>query len=299
MLPTNQIIKGDCLEVLKAFPDQCVDCCVTSPPYWGQRDYGAAGQHGNEETPEEYIEMMVAVFDEVRRVLKDNGTLWLNLGDKYNNYNSSPRDPKRWPKQKDNTHRPRQGLVSSAKYKDLLGLPWRVALAIQADGWWLRRDIIWEKDNPMPESCKDRCTTSHEYIFHLSKSGNYYYDSEAIKEPHHPDGRKVTKCVAGDNSIQPRNGERWPGSGRNKRSVWHSPTACFKGAHFAVYPSKLIEPCILAGCPSGGVVLDPYAGTGTTAEASKKLNRDYVGIEINPESIEFSDRRLSQEVLEL
>ena len=304
MLETNKIYQGDVLNVLKTFPDESIHCCVTSPPYWGLRDYGVEGQIGLEKTPEEYVLKMVEVFREVKRVLRKDGTLWLNLGDSY--CGTGNKGEYKDPKYLDGRNGQKVALnnkIKGLKAKDLVGIPWMVAFALRADGWYLRQDIIWHKPNPLPESVKDRCTKAHEYIFLLSKSRKYYYDHEAIKE----------KAVSGTDlgilrskkqamlnpSILKRQKEnidsRTAGDGnRNKRSVWTVTTKPFKGAHFAVFPEDLIEPCILAGCPEGGIVLDPFMGSGTTALVALKHNRNYIGIELNQEYIKISEKRISQ-----
>jgi len=307
----NTIINGDSLEVIKTLPDGSVNCCITSPPYWGLRDYGVEGQLGLEKTPEEYVTKMNAVFREVRRVLKDDGTLWLNLGDSYANQKSgdtySGFNDRYFGRETDGGKQAQT--VSGAnvgklnfnglKPKDLIGIPWRVAFALQADGWYLRQDIIWHKPNPMPESVTDRCTKAHEYVFLMSKSQQYYYDNEAIKE------RTLTK----DNSNRNRDITKLnntPGrtkmmglktndyDNRNKRSVWTVATKPFKEAHFAVFPPDLIKPMILAGCPTGGVVLDPFVGSGTTAIVARELGRRFIGIELNPEYADMASRRVGQ-----
>ena len=270
MLELNKIYNMDCLEGLKQLPDNSINCCVTSPPYWGLRDYGVDGQLGLEPTPEEYVANLVEVFREVKRVLRDDGTLWLNLGDSYASVHTGGQKS---PKSTVGSNMPgvqeiRQPKARPQEYglkdKDLVGIPWRVAFALQADGWYLRQDIIWHKPNPMPESVKDRCTKAHEYIFLLSKSRHYYYDHEAIKEPAAYDGRKDTflkgspkykkGVVPGqvEHSMAAKGHERWKKNERgeyvrNKRSVWTIPTKPFKEAHFAVFPPDLIKPCILAG----------------------------------------------------
>ncbi len=277
------IYPGDCLESLQRMRCESVHCCVTSPPYWGMRDYGVDGQIGLEATPEEYVAKMVDVFREVRRVLRGDGTLWLNLGDTYNSNPHGSRDPNRWPKQQRNDHTPdNKPRCHALKAKDLCGIPWRVALALQADGWYLRQDIIWHKPNPMPESVRDRCTKAHEYIFLLSKEPKYHYDHEAIKEP---------ATYAG----QSRGGSKKYAT-RNKRSVWTVSPRPLKGAHFAVFPPALIEPCILAGCPKGGTVLDPFAGSGTTAEVAIQHGRKAVLCELNAEYVEMQKERLVNHV---
>ena len=276
-----QVIVGDCIESMRGMSDQSVNCCVTSPPYFGLRDYGVDGQIGLEQTPEEYVTNMVEVFREVRRVLRDDGSLWLNLGDSY------------------------------GKGKQMLGIPWKVAFALQDDGWYLRQDIIWSKPNPMPESVRDRCTKSHEYIFLLTKSQRYYYDHDAIREPHTGEAAKAVAIgykevgQRGVNSSVRRgltDGQATQFSkkghsgyfgadgkcllnplGKNKRSVWSVPTQSVKGAHFATFPPALIEPCILAGCPAGGTVLDIFGGSGTTAGVAVAHDRDAIICELNPE----------------
>ena len=355
------ILIGDVRERLKELPDQSVNCCVTSPPYWGLRDYGTASwkdgdaecdhapdkrgsrfatpvsgkqgsntgsgsasrrdcdcgavriddQIGLETTPQEFVDSMVAVFREVKRVLRDDGTLWLNLGDSYGgsgkgrngdgtmgilnstkqrsnvgSHDGAIPSTKRGFNQRyfgkefdtdkqgaDEGHVDRRGLVYDVKPKDLVGIPWRVAFALQADGWYLRQDIIWAKPNPMPESVTDRCTKSHEYIFLLSKSPKYYFDHNAIKEP---------AIVAIKET-------------RNKRDVWTVSTKPFKGAHFATFPPDLIEPCILAGCPEGGTVLDPFFGAGTTGLVAQRHNRNWIGCELNPEYAAIATTRIESE----
>ena len=280
----GEIFCGDVLDISRGLPDESVKCCVTSPPYWGLRDYGVAGQLGLESTPEEYVEKLVEIFREGRRVLRDDGTVWLNLGDSYAGAGQGGGGNR-----KGNEHGQHDAMVGTSrglKPKDLVGIPWRVAFALQADGWYLRQDIIWHKPNPMPESVTDRCTKSHEYIFLLSKSARYYYDNEAIKEPakwerwgdqtenkqhsgtaSHLGGKSTSELPIKDT--------------KNKRSVWTVPTRPFSGAHFAVFPPQLIEPCILAGCPEGGVVLDPFFGSGTTGIVAHKFGRRFIGIDLN------------------
>lgn len=297
------VYQGDCLVVLSGLPAVSVNCCVTSPPYWGLRDYGHGAQIGLESTPEEYVAKMVAVFREVRRVLRDDGTLWLNIGDSYNNYRPMSKNDDRAHSfggdrnvergLPDNNIGTKRGTKQAGlKEKDLVGIPWRVAFALQADGWYLRQDLIWHKPNPMPESVRDRCTKAHEYIFLLSKSKKYYYDHEAIKEPatYAGKGRGGSTNRYEQNSAGMDNKQY---AARNKRSVWTVATKPYKGAHFATFPPKLIEPCILAGCPEGGVVLDPFAGSGTTAQVSWENGRKFVGCELNPEYIELIKARLA------
>lgn len=269
MSATHRIIIGDCIEGMRTLPDGCVHCCITSPPYWGLRDYGVEGQLGLEATPDEFVAKMVAVFREVRRVLRDDGTLWLNLGDSYaggGNYRGVNSEATLSAKQRSNGGaRGVSQLLGAAgkdwqgcKPKDLCGIPWRVAFALQADGWYLRQDIIWAKPNPMPESVTDRCTKAHEYVFLLTKSARYYYDAEAVKEA-------ATPCrvdYTGDqknNTVDPvlqatrmKGRVVETGSSKNRRSVWTIPTAPFSEAHFATFPPKLVEPCILAGTSAKG-----------------------------------------------
>lgn len=284
----SQIITGDCLAVLATMPDKSVHCCVTSPPYYGLRDYGHNEQIGLEPTPDEYVAKLVAVFREVGRVLRDDGTLWLNLGDSYARKGSGI-------EAKTNTvneSQVRQKVSKGLKNKDLIGIPWRVAFALQADGWCLRQDIIWHKPNTMPESVTDRCTKAHEYIFLLSKSQNYYYDHKAIAEP---------AKYAGDNRgarTDARRGSRMnsmsgiTGETRNRRSVWTVTTKPYVGAHFATFPKDLILPCILAGCPIDGIVLDPFSGAGTSGLVALSNGRKYLGIELNPEYVSLSITRM-------
>jgi site-specific DNA-methyltransferase (cytosine-N4-specific) len=350
----RQVIYGDVRTILPTLPDQSVQTCVTSPPYFGLRDYGHEDQIGLEPTVEAFVDQMVTVFREVRRVLKDDGTLWLNLGDSYaaNRAYQVP-STKGGPK-----HSPAQGFDGSAmtvpdglKPKDLIGIPWRVAFALQSDGWYLRQDIIWHKPNPMPESVRVRPTKSHEYLFLLSKSPRYYYDAAAIAErttwelqrskmpdgwdtgpgghgSYHRNGRekgapashrgshfdqgKTADHQLGRSQKGPRfggnkygdddadqsrtkSGNEYHGDGkRNKRSVWTVSTMPYSGAHFATFPPKLIEPCILAGSRPGDVVLDPFAGSGTTLQVADKHGRGYIGIELNPDNKPLIDERLAQ-----
>lgn len=268
-----------------------VQTCVTSPPYFGLRDYEVDGQIGHEATPDEYVARLVDVFRAVRRVLRDDGTVWLNLGDSYAGGGSGSRDPEIWPKQSRNDHRVEHAKGKTGlKRKNLIGIPWRVAFALQADGWILRQDIIWNKPNPMPESVSDRCTKAHEYIFLLSKSSHYYFDAKAIEEPaKFPGGpgnmkqvRQVPGGRAGSNAdIRGSLHQIGAREMRNKRDVWTVTTKAFKGAHFATFPPDLIEPCILAGAPVGGMVLDPFGGSGTTGMVANRHGRDATLIELN------------------
>lgn len=307
----SMILEGDCRLMLHALEDQSVHTCVTSPPYFGLRDYGVDGQIGQEPSPEEFVSALVEVFREVRRVLRDDGTVWLNLGDSYAAQRGGTHPPAetlaggaggRMPDgsrvnrdRMDGYNPARNASAIGLKHKDLIGVPWRVALALQADGWYLRQDIIWHKPNPMPESVRDRCTKAHEYIFLLSKSPKYYFDNEAIKEPE-VCGRKRGPALHADSiSTNGNSGlaQRQSNGKRNRRSVWTVTTKPFKGAHFATFPPDLIEPCVLAGCPEGGTVLDPFFGAGTTGLVAKKLGREYVGIEMNPDYIKIAEERLA------
>lgn len=300
------LLQGDCLEKLKTLDDGSVQTCVTSPPYWGLRDYGVEGQLGLEKTPEEYVHSMVEVFSEVKRVLKDDGTLWLNLGDTYcgggnNRGNSSPISAKQGSNLGATGEVTKYGLhkfkSNTIKPKDLVGIPWRVAFALQADGWYLRQDIIWHKPNPMPESVRDRCTKAHEYIFLLSKSDKYYFDNEAIKEPAvgaQCGNKKQPRQVPGhiEGTLRTNLHKVTASETRNKRSVWSVTTKPFRGAHFATYPIDLIEPCILAGSPKGCIVLDPFLGSGTTGVVAKKHDREFIGIELNSSYFEIAKKRI-------
>lgn len=319
-----KIINGDCREVLRGLGDQSINCCVTSPPYFGLRDYGVDGQIGLEESPDAFVAQMVDVFREVRRVLREDGTLWLNLGDSYTGSGKGG-NPEGSPHQKQATNRgtvPMKGVITDdfgLGRKQLIGIPWRVALALQADGWYLRQDIIWSKPNPMPESVKDRCTKAHEYIFMLSKSPSYYYDAAAIAEPaiyaglsgQDESGFKDAKLYSGKHSDKQRGharrhagfNDRWDkmtkaqqcSGTRNKRSVWEVPTKPFPESHFATFPPDLIEPCIRAGCPVGGVVLDPFGGAGTTGLVSDRNQRNAVLIELNPAYVKIAQNRLEKD----
>jgi DNA modification methylase len=282
-----------------------VQTCVTSPPYYGLRDYGTPGQLGLEQTPAEYVANMVAVFREVWRVLKDDGTCWLNLGD---SYATSPAGNKSWSNgvgtnkhyEKESIHSKDKKGYGDCKPKDLLGIPWRVAFALQDDGWYLRSDIIWHKPNPMPESVTDRPTKSHEYIFLLTKSARYFYDNDAIKEKAetkpHSFGWKTTPHETGIRQINRSDVIAAPDGRRNRRSVWTVATQPYPGAHFATFPPKLIEPCILAGSRKGDIVLDPFSGSGTTGRVAAQYGREYVGLELNPEYIKLAPERMTVQV---
>ena len=296
----NKILFGDCRETLKTI-DVKARMCVTSPPYYGLRNYGdEEKQIGMEQTPEEYIEQLVDVFRSVRDVLTDDGTLWLNIGDTYYNYRSDGNYPKQ------TVSRTKQDLpefspvrgnkLHNLKSKDLIGIPWMLAFALRADGWWLRQDIIWNKPNPMPESVKDRCTKSHEYIFLLSKSKQYFYDNEAIKEPVKQDwgtrDRTNGKYHNPGSGLAPHSGLSKSYDRKNKRSVWTVTNKPYKGAHFACFPPDLIEPCILAGSEENDIVLDPFMGSGTTAMVAKKHNRNYLGCELHEDYASLQTDRI-------
>lgn len=291
---TVRIINANCREALKLLPAGRVHCVVTSPPYFGLRDYGVEVQIGLEQTPDEYVAEMVAVFREVRRVLRDDGTLWLNLGDSYaanRSYQVTPTKHKSLDFGRSNATKVPDGL----KPKDLIGIPWRVAFALQADGWYLRQDVIWHKPNPMPESVRDRCTKAHEYIFLLSKSERYYFDHEAIREEavRGAAGSRFDKGKTALHQLERASTkDRQEDGRRNRRSVWTVATEPFSEAHFAVFPPSLVEPCILAGCPKGGTVLDPFGGSGTTGLVADRLGRNAVLIELNPEYAEMARRRV-------
>jgi len=360
-----QILTGDAVNMLRTLPDESVNCCVTSPPYYGLRDYGVDGQIGLETTPEQYIERLVEVFSEVRRVLRSDGVCFVNVGDSYagrgkgSNPDGTPHPSTLLGKQGTNTetvtgiNKPQKAYAIGLKPKDLIGIPWMLAFALRADGWYLRQDIIWSKPNPMPESVRDRCTKSHEYIFLLTKSARYWYDAEAIQEPiadstagdsrlyrdgydtgrpergfpgsaQHGSGLLVPKSWKGSefhdgknlinhpNVGMKRSGNKErkqrpcagvlnigaqagsvPGEGltRNRRSVWNITTKPYKDAHFATFPPKLPRICIMAGCPVGGVVLDPFAGSGTTGAVAIELGRRAVLIELNEKYVDMIKRR--------
>ena len=298
----DTILFGDCKETLSAFLPKTARMCVTSPPYYGLRDYGGEDkQIGQENTPEEYIQNLVEVFREVRDVLTDDGTLWVNIGDSYYNY----RPGKAYVKQtvsKTNQDLPeyspkRSNRLDGLKEKDLIGIPWMLAFALRADGWYLRQDIIWHKPNPMPESVRDRCTKAHEYIFLLSKSKKYYYDNEAIKEPAKDWGtrdRSKGKYHNEGTGLQPHSGLEKSYPTKNKRSVWSITNKPYRGSHFAVFPPDLIEPCIKAGSQEGDCILDPFMGSGTTAMVAKSLGRDYIGCELHEDYGNLIEKRIRE-----
>jgi DNA modification methylase len=358
----NKIEFGDCRETMRRWKEQGIKAqtCVTSPPYYGLRDYGTAkwdggdvncehsismptkwndpkrgtsvlrpetahrggssthchkcgatrvdAQLGLEETPEEYIKAMVEVFRCVWDVLEDNGTLWVNIGDSYCNSNGFARASAEYQREGRNNMPANDRKLdklheTGLKTKDLIGIPWMLAFALRADGWYLRQDIIWHKPNPMPESVQDRCTKAHEYIFLLSKSSKYYYDHESIKDPVKQDwgtrDRTDGKYHNEGSGLQPHSGLEKSYEMANKRSVWTVNTKPYAGAHFAVFPTELIEPCIMAGAPVGGIVLDPFMGSGTTAQVAQHLGRQYLGCELNSDYKPLQDKRISQLSLEL
>jgi DNA modification methylase len=298
-----EIKVGDSLEVLRTMDDESVHCCVTSPPYWALRNYDHDGQLGQEATPEEYVDKLVEIMSEVKRVLRSDGTLWLNLGDSYVGSGSKGKykDPKNT-KGRNGQTTAKNSKVQGLKPKDMVGIP--------ADGWWLRSDIIWHKPNAMPIPVNDRPTSCHEHIFLLSKSKNYYYDKDAILEPLKNPNRKDPPGTAGfggnkhtgnkdktlNNAYSGTLYDATKLKGKNKRDVWSVSTNGYKGAHFAVYPPKLIEPCVLAGCPDGGTVLDPFSGSGTTGVVALNNQKKYIGIELNPEYATISHERIKEQV---
>ena len=307
---------GDCLEILKTLPDDSVHCCVTSPPYYALRDYGMEAQIGRETTPREYISRLTEVFTEVRRVLRPDGTLWLNISDTYAGKGNQGDfiDPKN-PYGRNGQAVALNNKVEGCKPKDMIGIPWMLAFALRDTGWYLRNDIIWMKDNPMPESVKDRLSRCYEHIFLFSKSKKYFFDYKAISEPIAPataerlkrgmkGGNKYGKPVPGQPQPQSINRPREHGEIkdsdinplRNKRDVWKINTVPFKGGHYAAYPPKLVETCLLAGCPEGGIVLDPFMGSGTTGMVASQMGRHFVGIELNPEYTELAYKRIGGEI---
>ena len=329
---STRIITGDSMHVLKTMEDESINCVIPSPPYYGLRDYGIDGQMGLEETPEEYIQSMVELFREVRRVLKKDGTLWLNIADSYAGGAGRWGGTKNMSgKQKSNAgsigeiHTAKPWKHKEIKRKDLIGIPWMLAFALRADGWYLRQDIIWSKPNPMPESVTDRCTKSHEYIFLLSKSPKYYFDYEAIKEQRSSNndippagsagafgpqqsrrrdkgdrrtfrGGMYTEGNTYHNSAEIEAGSHGnkpaEDSLRRKRDVWTIATKPFRGAHFATFPEDLVIPCLIAGCPEGGTTLDPFSGSGTVGVVCKKNNRNFIGIELNPKYAAMAEERI-------
>lgn len=304
------ILIGDVRDQLKTLEAGSVQTVVTSPPYWGLRDYGNDGQIGLEKSPQEYVANMVEVFDEVWRVLADDGTLWLNIGDSYSGSGKGPAgNLGKKHNERHLEHKHSAIVPDGLKPKDLVGIPWRLAFALQDAGWYLRQDIIWAKPNPMPESVKDRCTKSHEYLFLLTKSPKYYFDNKAIKEDANPAyakryepgfGGKKNEILAesGFGATKPIGQREFTGK-RNKRDVWNIATKPFKGAHFAVMPEKLVEPCILAGSRGGDLVLDPFTGSGTVGVVALKHGRKFVGVELNPTYAQIAHERITDADLQL
>ena len=307
----NTIICADALDGLKVLEDESVDMCVTSPPYYGLRDYGTERQIGMEESPQEYVKNLTEIFMEVHRVLKPTGTLWLNIGDSYAGSGKGPMSLAVAGNGKNKTLYEKNKRVQEVpktwagiKSKDMIGIPWMLAFTLRENGWYLRSDIIWKKKNCLPESVKDRPTKCYEHIFLLSKEKKYYYDYKAIQEPlmdvskaRYKRGRNANSKYVGQQGIMQvrENFSDFDQEFRRKRDVWEVSTNTYKmDEHFAMYPEKLIEPCILAGCPKGGIVLDPFFGSGTTGAVSKRLGRQYVGIEINPKYCEKAGQRIAQ-----
>ena len=308
-METDRILCGDALEMLRTLPDNSVHCCVTSPPYYALRDYGVDGQIGREDTPAQYVARLTDVFSEVRRVLRPSGTLWLNIADTYagkGNQGDSV-DPK-YPNGRTGQTVAINRRVEGCKAKDMIGIPWMLAFALRDSGWYLRSDIIWMKANPMPESCKDRPSRCYEHVFLLTKSRSYYYDAAAIAEPvaestpmrmRRKFGKNKYSAGIPGQTHQHLNDYRPNGYAeedipllRNKRDVWQINSVPYKGAHFAAYPPKLVETCLLAGCPQDGIVLDPFLGSGTTAAVAKQMGRHYIGIELNPDYCELAKQRI-------
>ena len=308
-METDRILCGDALEMLRTLPDNSVHCCVTSPPYYDLRDYGVDGQIGREDTPAQYVARLTDVFSEVRRVLRPSGTLWLNIADTYagkGNQGDSV-DPK-YPNGRTGQTVAINRRVEGCKAKDMIGIPWMLAFALRDSGWYLRSDIIWMKANPMPESCKDRPSRCYEHVFLLTKSRSYYYDAAAIAEPvaestpmrmRRKFGKNKYSAGIPGQAHQHLNDYRPNGYAeedipllRNKRDVWQINSVPYKGAHFAAYPPKLVETCLLAGCPQDGIVLDPFLGSGTTAAVAKQMGRHYIGIELNPDYCELAKQRI-------
>jgi DNA modification methylase len=308
-LKLNTIYLGDCLEWLRELPDNFVQCCVTSPPYWRLRDYGVAGQLGSEDTPEDYVRALTEIFREVKRVLKPDGTLWLNLGDAYwgsgkaginSTYQVRHREFGKPSKNTARFGKPTTGKHPEIKNKDLIGLPWMVAFALRKQGWYLRQDIIWHKSNHMPESVTDRCTKAHEYIFLFSENAKYYFDHTAIKTPAR--GKSVydrTSRMAGkapgNKLVNCFRKEQSPYDTANRRSVWSIITVPLKGAHSAAFPPELPELCIKAGSRENDIILDPFMGAGTTALAAGRLNRHYIGFELNADYVRIAEDRIKKE----
>lgn len=299
---TVSILVGDCVEQMKLLPSGSMQMCVTSPPYFGLRDYGVDGQIGRELTPDEFVSSLVIVFREVKRLLKDDGTLWLNIGDSYARTGGTDKKPSvsatvgsTRNTLKQNSDRKQNAASIGLKAKDLVGVPWMLAFALRADGWYLRQEIIWHKTNAMPESVKDRCVKAHEQIFLLTKKPKYYFDYDAVREPavKGASGSKFNKGKTATHQLnRASEKDRAETATRNKRSVWAIATQPFAEAHFATFPPSLIEPCILAGSRFGDTVLDPFGGAGTTGLVSQQHGRDAVLTELNPEYAEIARRRI-------
>jgi DNA modification methylase len=272
-----KIMVGDCVSTMEKIDSGSIHCCITSPPYFGLRDYGHDAQIGLEKTPEEFVSKLVDVFREVKRVLRDDGTLWLNIGDSYNGSGGQGTKPNIMSKEAAQGRGGKAIKVDGIKHKDLIGIPWMLAFALRSDGWYLRQDIIWNKPNPMPESVQDRCTKAHEYIFLLAKSKKYYYDNESIKEISSSKSKGYDKA--------------------NKRSVWTVTTKPYSGAHFATFPTDLIEPCVKAGCPIGGTVLDPFSGAGTTGLVAQRHGRNAILCELNEGYAVIAEKRIRDDSL--
>jgi DNA modification methylase len=314
MTAAATILTGDCRELLRTLDAESVQCVITSPPYWGLRDYGVSDQIGLEPSPQEYVRQMVEVFREVRRVLRNDGTVWLNLGDSYAAARGGTHQPAetlaggkggvtqqggRVNRSRHDGYNPsRNAGAIGLKHKDLIGIPWRVALALQDDGWWLRSDIIWAKPNPMPESVTDRPTKAHEYIFLLTKSARYYYDADAVRvplvTPPHAPGNKTNNGRLTSSMGHVESPDRVWGSeaGANLRTVWTVPTHAYSEAHFATFPPKLIEPCVLAGTKEGDLILDPFTGAGTTGLVATRKGRRFIGTELNPDYANMARNRI-------
>ena len=312
-LVMNTVLCGDALEQLKTLPSDSIDCCVTSPPYYALRDYGNDKQIGLEDSPEEYVNRLVDVFREVKRVMKPTGTFWLNIGDSYWSSGSRGFDFTNTFTEESIIQQGSKGTINLSnlpklvnnrgggkyKNKDMIGIPWMLAFALRNDGWYLRQDIIWAKTNCMPESVKDRCVRSHEYIFLLTKEPHYYFDHKAIATESTEISRKraryglKTSAPTGTAEAVEVDtmGDRFVPDKANRRDVWRMATSGYKGAHFATFPEELVETCLLAGCPVGGIVLDPFFGSGTTGRVAIRLNRNYIGIDINPEYVKLSEER--------
>ena len=309
MMELDTIFCGDALNVLRTLPDNFVHCCITSPPYYALRDYGVDGQIGREDTPAQYVARLTEVFSEVWRVLRPNGTLWLNIADTYCGTGSKGDhlDPKN-PSGRNGQCVSLAQRVENVKAKDMIGIPWMLAFALRDYGWYLRSDIIWQKANPMPESCKDRPSPCYEHIFLMAKSRKYYFNAEAIAEPvaestpmrmRRKFGKNKYSAGIPGQTHQHLNDYRPNGYAeedipllRNKRDVWQINSVPYKGAHFAAYPPKLVETCLLAGCPQDGIVLDPFLGSGTTAAVAKQMGRHYIGIELNPDYCALAEQRI-------